>query len=73
MELPESLINEEWAQKYLSYLEQITDQDLFEEAFKSQKPDGYNGSFSARGWFIAELSKMCLHERFMDDKRKIRI
>lgn len=68
MELPDGLKNEEWAQKYLSYLEQITDQDLFEEAFNAQRPDGYGKSFTSRGWFIAELSKMYLHERFIGNK-----
>lgn len=64
MELPNELKDIEWAQKYLSELEKMSDQELFEETFQAQVPDDYVGGWTIRGWWISELTKLCLHERF---------
>lgn len=64
MELPSELKERKWAKDYLSTLEKMTDEDLFQEAFDTQAPDDYDGDWTTRGWWTSILARECLRERF---------
>jgi hypothetical protein len=65
MELPKELAQRKWAQEYLTHLETLSDEKLFDEVFEAQVPDDYDGGFSLRGGWMATLSEEYLRERFL--------
>jgi len=64
MKLPNELKDRKWAKDYLLALDEMSYEELFDEAFLRQVPDGEDGEWTPRGWWTSILSRECLRERF---------
>jgi hypothetical protein len=53
-----------WQEDYDKVLAEMTDLQLFEEAFDAQNADDYDGGFTTQGSYCANKSREVLKERF---------
>lgn len=52
-----------WKQEYLDGLRKMTNTELLLTAFEAAAPDDYDGGFSTRGAWMADVSRLELYER----------
>jgi hypothetical protein len=52
-----------WKQEYIDSLRKMTNAELLDEAFQATNPDDYDGEFTEKGSWKADISRLELYER----------